>query len=377
MSTKFNNNSLLFLSEEFTWSNYYLLYFFTFFYLIVLCFVLVYLNNRFTLKLQNKYSFLGWTINGDFFYKYIWLTIIIASVCLLAVSGPISSIWHSHLIVTNLQLKFQFFIFFIFLLTTIPYLLSVIFYNQTTFDFLLTIINLFLWVSLLYFSSNLFTIIFFLEILSAAVMLFTSASYFFSNLNFKKINLSSNNYLNLNLPYYQTSSLIFFFWVSFLASVSLFFYLLFFIYYFNTLDVFLLEYLFNFLTVNLTFYEYLSFFSIWFGFIFCIFLKCGLVPFFIWKPLFFKGLSYLYLFIYTCFYYFFLLIFFVLFFSLYFPFIFTYYIFISFSLLLIGWFLLFTILFNNTYLKSFFAISSILNTLLVFVVLLSSFVATT
>lgn len=372
LSSKLNKHSFVFLSEEFTWSNLYLTYFFVFFYLIILSFVLVYLSNRFTLKLKNKYSFLGWVTSGDFFYKYLFVTSFMVFLCILSLNGPVSSMWHSHLIVSNLQIKVQVLVLVVFLITVSPYLNSSFFYNQSSYDFLLTVINLFIWISLLFYSSNIFTIIFFLEILSAAVMLTTSASFYYSNLNFKKINYSSNNYLNLNLPYYQTSSLIFFFWTSFLASVSLFFYLLFFIYYFNTLDVFLLEHLFKFILNSPNFSNYVTLMSIWFGFVFCIFLKCGLVPFFVWKPLFFKGLSYLYIYIYTCFYYFFLLIFFLIFFSFYFSYIFSYYIFISLSLLLVGWVIIFSVLFNNTYLKSFFAISSILNTLFVFIVLLSS-----
>lgn len=376
LSSKFNYNSFLFLSEEFTWSNFYLLYFFTFFYIVILGFVLVYLTNRFTLNLKNKYSFLGWVINGDFLTKSLLALFSLYFLCILGITGPVSSIWHSHLIITNLQLKFQFFILVVFLLICYLYLNSTLFYNQSSFDFLLTIINLFIWINLMFFSSNLFTIVFFLEILSAAIMLFTSSSFYYSNINFKKFNYSSNNYLTLNLPYYQTSSLLFFFWTSFLASVSLFFYLLFFIYYFNTLDLFFLEYLFNFMVIKSSWLEQLAMGSIWFGFVFCVFLKCGLVPFFVWKPLFFKGLSYLYMFIYTCFYYFFLLIFFLIFFNYYFNFLFSYYLVVSSFMLLVGWVVMFSLMLNNTYLKSFFAISSILNTLFVFIVLLSSFFIT-
>jgi hypothetical protein len=185
------------------------------------------------------------------------------------------------MVVDSLQLKLITLALLLFLVVSTMLHTNLVYVNTSSYDLLIVILGLYLWLNLLFFASNLFTIIFFLEILSITVMLLNSASLFFNNLSLRRLNFSNNNYFLLNLPFYQTASLMYFFWVSFIASVSLFFYLLFFIYYFNTLDLFLLEYLFNFLSASFSFTDLLTFSFIWFGFLFCIFLKCGLVPFYI------------------------------------------------------------------------------------------------
>ena len=73
-----------------------------------------------------------------------------------------------------------------------------------------------------------------------------------------------------------------------------------------TFDWYLIENIFIYFINVSSIKEILTFSLIWFIFIFCIFLKCGIAPFFFLKPVFFKGLPiYTLLFYITYFYFFF------------------------------------------------------------------------
>ena len=108
---------------------------------------------------------------------------------------------------------------------------------------------------------------------------------------------------------------------------------------------------------------------IWFNLLFSIFLKCGLVPFYFWKPAFFKGMPLHSLFFYIVFFYFFIFIYFLYFFLIYLNEIFYFFTVINMLILCIGFFILLFILCEAFYLKAFLAMSSILNTLFVFLAL--------
>ncbi len=373
VSNLFISYPLNFLNEEILWSNFYLFYLLMFIYILFILVILIYTfnHNSYTYISKEKYTSLVWYVNGNFLSKIIFF--FFTNILLLSyiIYGPVATIWYSHLLVDSVCFKMNFLTIFFFLFIVTLLNVNIIYIYNNTYDFLLIIVNLFFWINLLFFSNNLFTIIFFFEILTITIMLLNSLSIFFYNLSFKKINFFNNLFFFLNLPYYQISSLIYFFWISFIASVNLFIYLLFFIYYFNTIDLFFLEFVVNFLKNFFNLYDLFTYFFIWFGFLFCIFLKCGLVPFFIWKPNFFKGISYIYLYIYSTFYYFFLLIFLIFFFTFYFNELLNLFIYINLIILILGLFMILSLLFNLTYVKAFFALSSILNTLLVFITLIS------
>jgi hypothetical protein len=104
---------------------------------------------------------------------------------------------------------------------------------------------------------------------------------------------------------------------------------------------------------------------------FCIFLKCGLPPFFFWKPAFFKGLPTHTLYFYVFFFYFHIFIFFIYFFLNYTSDLFYFNINIHLVLLFIGLLTLTFILCESYYIKAFIALSSILNSLFIFLTLAS------
>jgi hypothetical protein len=105
---------------------------------------------------------------------------------------------------------------------------------------------------------------------------------------------------------------------------------------------------------------------VWTVFLFCIFLKCGLPPFFFWKPTFFKGLPLHTLFLYVFFFYFFVYLFFIYFFLAYVSDLFYYTVGAHCILLLVGLLVITATLLESYYIKTFIAMSSILNSMFVF-----------
>lgn len=126
-----------------------------------------------------------------------------------------------------------------------------------------------------------------------------------------------------------------------------------------------MDYVYNFLISTSSVTDIISISFTVFLFIFCIFLKCGIAPFYLWKPTFFKGLPSIYLFFYTYFYYqfIFLYLIYILFFHLNEIFIFNAYIVLI--VVILGTIITSTMLFESLYFKSFIALSSIINSLFV------------
>ena len=249
---------------------------------------------------------------------------------------------------------------------------STIFYfnSKGVYDYLITIFQFFIWICLLFLANTIFSTIFLIEVLSTLLFLLLITSVFSSTFYYRNIDFSFGHIFQQILPYIFIQSILFFFWVSLISSLNLFLFLL--IIYSNllTLDFFLIEYLFYYYTNISSFKEIFTLGLSWFILLFCFFLKCGITPFFIWKPSFFKGLPLYTIFFYICFFYFFLFLFIIYFITTYFILIFYYYSIIIILFILSGIFILLSIICESYYFKIFMAISSILNSLLVFLTLI-------
>jgi len=102
---------------------------------------------------------------------------------------------------------------------------------------------------------------------------------------------------------------------------------------------------------------------------FCIFLKCGIAPLYIWKPTFFKGIPFYTIFFYICFFYLFLFLFIIHLLTSYFSEIFYFYSVVTLVFVVTGLITLLFIVCESYYFKAFLAISSILNSLFVILAL--------
>ena len=154
--------------------------------------------------------------------------------------------------------------------------------------------------------------------------------------------------------------------MSLVSSLLLFIFLIFFYTRFLTFDFVLVESILCYIVTVSTVKDILLILLSTFIFILVVFFKSGVVPLYVWKPVFFKGMPLHVLFFYICFFYYFLLLFFIYFLVVYLNDL-TYYNSVLLILLsLIGTLFLIIILVESYYLKSFLAMSSILNTLLIF-----------
>jgi len=277
--------------------------------------------------------------------------------------------WFGHLIVTGFQLKMGYYIILVFYLIWLAYLTSFYYTSQDVYDYTIISYSFFLWMLMLFYANNLLTVIFFIEILSTLIMLMIVTSTFSSAYFYNNLNLDNHNYFNQTMPTSFLQTIMFFFWISLVSSLNLFVFLTLFYLKFFTLDWYTAEVVF-FYIVSVSNLKYIFSISLaWLTFLFCIFLKCGLVPFYFWKPIFFKGIPLHSLFFYITFFYFFLFYFFTYFFVVYLGELFYFNLFLNVMMLTLGLIILIFIICESFYIKAFLAMSSILNTLFVFLAL--------
>lgn len=286
-------------------------------------------------------------------------------------TSPVIVAWFGHLIFTAFQLKMTYVVAIWFGLIWVAYLTTFYFSSQEIYDYSIVTYSFFFWMILLFYSNNIFTVIFFIEILSTLITLLLITSIFSSTYFYNNLNLVKHAYFAQSTPFALLQTLMFFFWISLVSSLNLFVFLILFYLHFLTFDWFLLEAIFSYLLI-VSDLKTLTLASLtWFTFLFCIFLKCGLVPFYFWKPTFFKGIPLHALFFYIVFFYFFIFLFFIYFFLIYLNELFYFNLSINLTLLAVGLIWLVFIICESYHIKAFLAMSSILNTLIVFLAMSS------
>ena len=276
------------------------------------------------------------------------------------------SSWFGHIVYTSFQYKIVLFILFTFLLFTFLYSTVSYLSSREIFDFLIAQFNFLYWIIILFHANSFFTVIFVIEILSTLIFLLMLTSVFTSCFFYRNLDFSSHSFFESSTPYTFIQSILFFFWVSLLASLNLFLFILFIYDKLFTFDWYLIEHIF-FYFINVSSYKDIYILGIiWFIILFSIFLKCGIAPFYLWKPTFFKGMSFSSLSFYITFFYFFLFIFIIQFLSSYCHELFYFFSFFSLIIIFMGLIVLLFILCETFFIKTFLAVSSILNSLLVF-----------
>lgn len=363
------------MTQASMWS---LVYFFLFFYTLLIFSAILYL-------VSNIREFTNYTAfpNSTLFTYIPGLDILSILVTPLLVvffinfswTSPVLTVWFGHLIFSSFQLKVTYLVTWTFLFVWVSYASSFYYSSQEIFDYTIVTYSFFLWMTFLFYSNNIFTVIFFIEILSALITLLLITSVFSSTYFYNNLSLTSHSYFNQSTPFSFLQTLMFFFWISLVASLNLFVFLTLFYLKFLTFDWFTLEAVFSYV-VAVSDLKSIFFTSLtWFSFLFCIFLKCGLVPFYFWKPIFFKGIPLHALFFYIVFFYFFIFYFFIYFFLVYLNELFYFNLFINLVMLTCGLIFLVFIICESYYIKSFLAMSSILNTLFIFLAMSGSSVS--
>ena len=307
-------------------------------------------------------------------FDLIWLFLTPLFIILLinySWTSPLISIWFGHLLFSQLQFKITYLLVFLFTLVWVAYLSSFYYSSQEVYDYTIVVYSFFFWMLLLFYSNNIFTVIFFIEILSTLITLLLITSVFSSTYFYNNLSLTNHSYFNQSTPFSFLQTLMFFFWISLVGSLNLFIFLILFYLKFLTFDWYILESVFYYI-ISVSDFKSIFFISlVWFNLMFCIFLKCGLVPFYFWKPIFFKGIPTHTLFFYIFFFYFSIFLFFLYFLIIYLNVVCYFNLFINIILIVFGTFFLVFILCESYYIKAFLAMSSILNTLFVFLAMSS------
>ena len=284
-------------------------------------------------------------------------------------TAPATSAWFGHLVITGFQTKMFYLITFSFLLTLLVLVSTTYLSSREIYDYINVTVNMFYWVILLFMANSFLTVVFIIEVLSAALFLLVITSVFSTTYFYRNLNLSFGHMMQQSTPYTYLQSLLFFFWVSLISSLNLFLFCTLLYVKVLTLDWTLLEYVFIYFINSTTPKDIYTLGFTWCVLLFCIFLKCGLAPLYVWKPTFFKGLPIYTLFFYIAFFYFFLFIFIIHLLTSYFGEIFYFYSNLTTLFAMLGLVMLLGILCESFYLKAFLAMSSILNSLLVMLAL--------
>lgn len=267
--------------------------------------------------------------------------------------------WWNHFYISNLNLNLSIIIFFFLFFFQFLILKNFILINSVKSDFFFSFLFLFSISTYIYYCNNFFSFLFFLEITSLTVFfnfisskIWTNSSY--NNINLKKVN-SFRKYLNL---------IFFQFWSSFFSTVILFFFFLFLILNFGTTEWIILNYFFNLKLSLFSFYSNFIFFFFFSFFIISFFLKLGITPIHLYKIEIYKGLPFISIFFYATIFFFIYFIYFVFLIYFYLFSFYWYFFFIITFISIFSFFFLLIQMFDINLSKSFFAYSTIANSLL-------------
>lgn len=280
--------------------------------------------------------------------------------------GPSVILWFGHLTLSSLQFKFFYIVSAVFITYVISLFTSLHVSSILFYDYLVTIFHMWVWLWMLFLSNNLFTLIFFIELLSISVMLLLTTHVFTSAHFYNLTSYAKHTYFHHSYPASVLQTLLIFFWMTLVSSLILFLFLILFYTLLFTFELNLISLTFTFLVVTSEVLAVTSLSVTWFLFVLCIFIKGGVVPFYIWKPSFFKGISYTALFFYVYVYYFSLFFYLIYWISLILNELLLFNMYLVIGLVSFGAVVISGILFESFYIKAFIALSSILNSLIMF-----------
>lgn len=286
-------------------------------------------------------------------------------------SGPALVSGFGHLTFTGFERKTILLVFSLSLLYMLILNTSFFFFNSMAYDMIIVLNQLTYWLTFLFFVSNVLSLAFVIEVLTGLITLLLIVSY-----NSTTHNSPNNlNYVNrfftpsLSTTYFV--SLLTFFWVSLLTTLVLFLFLITIYTKFLTIDWSLIDLLGGYFTTTSTFMDLANISFSWSLILLCIFLKCAISPFYLWKPTFFKGMPLPTLFYYIFVFYFVVFLYFIHLLLGLFTEILFFNSFILISTLVISIVMIPGILYETLNLKSFLAVSSIMNSVIILLILLN------
>lgn len=343
-------NNFFILNSIFSKLTYFVSFLSVIFYIVILTIIffikILYLNDNFKIKSNVVFKF-----NLIIIFLIFTITVLYTNLSI--------NIFYSHIVFTSNAKFFFYFIIFYFFISNI---FLIIFVNKNFINSIelgSILIFLLLWTLFIFLINNFFSFIFIIELMSLSAFLILIL-FFNPNSSYNFFFKNSNSRENIIIFF---NAFLYIFWISFLSIINLFLFIYLLLKSANSVDFFLIDFIFLLNTINNTQLTFFYNFYIFFIFNFSFFLKLGLVPFFIWKPYFFKSLPYKFIYIYVTIVFFFLFIFFInLLISSFSYFIINYFL-LYIVFFFLSFFMIFFVIFNNYNIKIFIATSSILNSI--------------
>lgn len=302
------------------------------------------------------YSFMLNWLNSNFIYFFLFI---------FSIKTDFINFWFNHLKINNFLYSIITIIFCISFF--ISYLISFLKNSNINYnlDYFSAIINLIIFVPIIFFSNTVYTFLFLLELTSLIILYKFSVSrnWFNNNKNF------NNSSFNRLLPKSYLNMLFFQYWANFFSSMLLMFSIFNIIFIFGSSEWVFLNFINDSYKNNFYFSKSIFFIYIWLSFFIGFFLKIGFSPLHLFKIEVYKGIPFISIFFYTTWYFlsFFLYFIVIICYNLYnFKEYFNYIIYIF---ILIGLFYSLSLLFDVNLLKSFFAYSTVVNALNFIIVL--------
>lgn len=362
----------MFLTHSLSWGiffltliSYLLIVFSVATYLISLFFDLRYVKN---LSRSSKYVNISGNSSMPFLFSFLMLILIWTSLW----SGPSITSCFGHLMFSSFERKMFLLVLISFSLYLVVYLSGSDFSNLQSFDYLITLYHLTYWLLFLFMSTNILTTAFIIEVLTSLVMLLLVTS-FNSSTYCSQDNLRSNKISMVkifNTTYLYT--ILTFFWTSLISTLILFLFIILFYSKYFTMDWSLIDSLSSYFLNCSLFFELSSISFSWSFVILSIFIKCAITPFYFWKVNFFKGMPLSLLFYYISVFYFVLFFYFLYLIITLFTDILFFNVFLFMLIVLLSTVLTPFILYETLNIKSFLALSSIMNSSLLLLVVLNT-----
>lgn len=279
-----------------------------------------------------------------------------------------------HFLYSNYSLKL--FIFFIFMQFLIYFFLNSFKFSKINYttDYYFSLILLLYLLPFLFFLQNMFIFIFFIELISCTIFYKLIASrLWYKDIGNIKNKTSEKNNISRFLPKHYVNMVFFQYWVTFFSTIVLLYSLINLYLIFGSSNWGFLNYL-SLVDSDLNvFFENQSIKTssnlILLGFL----IKMGIAPLHLFKIEVYKGIPFLSIFFYTTYYFLIYLVFLYILINLYLTGFAKHWIFYFKLTLVFGFFYITNLFFSVSFVKAFFAYSTIINTLSFLLVLVSNF----
>lgn len=323
-------------------------------------------NKKDFLKVKNKSLVVNYSRYSNFYFVtpiFYYFT-----VYLFVIKNYEGFFFFRHFFLSNFLFSF-FFYTIVVLLFLYYFFFNILKAGSTsnyTLDYLLSIFHVIFFLPYSFFSSNALTIFFFLELGSNIILynLISSSNWF--SLSNSKNKLNSNA---TTISKYFFNTIFFHFWSSFFTSILILYSIINFYLYFGTTEWFYLNFLLDtslsgaYSTNNVFIYLNVTIFFIAF------LLKLGVSPFFVFKLEIYKGLPLYNIFFYSTSFF---IIFFTTFFLVFFYYLPVIAIYLKFFITLFVFVIIFLVIFfifDSAILRNFFAFSSLINSINLFILI--------